>query len=272
MTDGGSSSWAMSGAVLFGIYMLAVGSLTFVVYARDKSAAERGLWRVRENTLHWWSLLGGWPGAYLAQRAFRHKTRKEAFQARYRLTVVFNCAVLAFLALCFSGFGRNAWPVAAELAGMVSGSPWPGWPAAAGALAGAASMFVVRVPVNGRICLALLAGGAVAVTAILGFHGAGVLAERAVAAAGRYPACLAGIVAGQCAAALLGLVPGKAAQRKREVERMSGKASFPRVPRERNPVARVLRGRARFRRQVAANGKRYLRRAKHPGRAAAEDA
>ena len=44
---------------------------------------------------------------------------------------------------------------------------------------------------------------------------------------------------------------------------MSKTGSFSRTPRLRNPVARALRGRARFRRHVASNGKRYPRRSKH---------
>ena len=116
---------------------------------------------------------------------------------------------------------------------MVPGSPWLSWPAAVGALAGAALMAVARVPGIGRICLVLLTGGAVAVPATLGFDGAGALAERAVAAAGRYPASLAGIVAGQCAAALIGLGPGIGLRREWEVERMGRKASFPRASRAR---------------------------------------
>ena len=41
---------------------------------------------------------------------------------------------------------------------------------------------------------------------------------------------------------------------------------FRKAPRPRNPVARALRGRGCFGRHVAANGKRYRRRAKHPER------
>ena len=97
MMDAAFPSWMLNGAALLGVYMLAVSALTVLVYAKDKSAAERGLWRVRESTLHLWSLLGGWPGAYVAQRALRHKTRKDAFLTRYRLTVAANCGVVALV-------------------------------------------------------------------------------------------------------------------------------------------------------------------------------
>jgi uncharacterized membrane protein YsdA (DUF1294 family) len=34
---------------------------------------------VSENTLHLLELVGGWPGALLAMKLFRHKTRKLSF-------------------------------------------------------------------------------------------------------------------------------------------------------------------------------------------------
>ena len=46
----------------------------------DKRSAETGRWRTPENTLHITELLGGWPGALVAQQVFRHKTRKVSFQ------------------------------------------------------------------------------------------------------------------------------------------------------------------------------------------------
>lgn len=59
---------------------LAVSAFAFFAYRSDKRRAEAGAWRVPEATLHLLSLLGGWPGALLAQRAYRHKTAKLSFQ------------------------------------------------------------------------------------------------------------------------------------------------------------------------------------------------
>ncbi len=67
----------------------------FVLYRTDKAAATRGAWRVSESTLHVVSLLGGWPGALLAQRVYHHKTRKQPFQRVFRITVVVHCLALA---------------------------------------------------------------------------------------------------------------------------------------------------------------------------------
>jgi uncharacterized membrane protein YsdA (DUF1294 family)/cold shock CspA family protein len=70
---------------------------TFVVYGLDKRAAGRGDQRTPENHLHLLSLVGGWPGALIAQQRFRHKTIKQPFQTIFWTTVVLNVAGLAWL-------------------------------------------------------------------------------------------------------------------------------------------------------------------------------
>lgn len=62
--------------------------LTFFAYRYDKRQAETTGWRVPETTLQGLALIGGWPGAFLAQRIFRHKTAKVSFQFTYWLIVV----------------------------------------------------------------------------------------------------------------------------------------------------------------------------------------
>lgn len=69
----------------------------FLMYAKDKSAAEGGKWRTTERTLHALSLLGGWPGAKIAQSFLRHKSQKLSFRITYWLTVTANCSVLYWL-------------------------------------------------------------------------------------------------------------------------------------------------------------------------------
>ncbi len=61
-----------------------------MVYWFDKNAAIQRTWRVKERTLHLLALLGGWPGAYAAQRILRHKTVKQPFQAIFCMCVVLN--------------------------------------------------------------------------------------------------------------------------------------------------------------------------------------
>lgn len=79
------------------LYLVA-SAVTFAVYARDKQAAVRGTRRTSERTLHWLALVGGWPGALLAQRLLRHKTRKPFFRTMLRLTIGMHVVLLAALA------------------------------------------------------------------------------------------------------------------------------------------------------------------------------
>jgi uncharacterized membrane protein YsdA (DUF1294 family) len=47
--------------------------------------------------LHLLAVMGGWPGAFLAQRLFHHKTEKRAFQCVFLLTVLANGACLLWM-------------------------------------------------------------------------------------------------------------------------------------------------------------------------------
>lgn len=81
--------------VLF-LYLVA-SMITFIIYAKDKSAARKGNWRTKENTLHLLALLGGWPGALIAQQKLRHKSQKTEFRFVFWVTVILNCGVYAWL-------------------------------------------------------------------------------------------------------------------------------------------------------------------------------
>ena len=74
---------------ILGLYVVA-SLVTFIWYAIDKSAARRGERRTPENTLHLLSLVGGWPGALVAQQQLRHKTKKQPFRIIFWATVVLN--------------------------------------------------------------------------------------------------------------------------------------------------------------------------------------
>jgi uncharacterized membrane protein YsdA (DUF1294 family)/cold shock CspA family protein len=73
---------------------LIVNATTFFAYWVDKHAARKRQWRTKEDTLHLFSLAGGWPAARLAQQVLRHKTVKPGFQAMYWLTVWVHLGVL----------------------------------------------------------------------------------------------------------------------------------------------------------------------------------
>lgn len=72
--------------------------VAYVMYGADKSAAAQGKWRTSESTLHTIALVGGWPGALIARRVFRHKTTKQPFRTFFWGTVIANCLALAWFA------------------------------------------------------------------------------------------------------------------------------------------------------------------------------
>ena len=82
--------------VILGFYLV-VSLLTFIVYARDKSAAQKGAWRTPENTLHLLSLIGGWPGALIAQQKLCHKSQKQPFRFIFWITLLVNCGAFIWL-------------------------------------------------------------------------------------------------------------------------------------------------------------------------------
>lgn len=82
--------------VVFAFYVGA-SLLTFIFYAADKWAALTDRWRVQESTLHMLSLVGGWPGALIAQQVLRHKTRKQPFRRIFFLLSALNLGGFIYL-------------------------------------------------------------------------------------------------------------------------------------------------------------------------------
>lgn len=81
--------------LVFIVYHLCcINIATFLAYGADKKAAEKGEWRIPELHLHALEFLGGWPGAYLAQKIFHHKTKKRSFQAMFWLMLVLECCAV----------------------------------------------------------------------------------------------------------------------------------------------------------------------------------
>ncbi|WP_339650114.1 DUF1294 domain-containing protein [Halopseudomonas pelagia] len=65
-----------------------VSLVSFFLYWSDKRAAEQSSQRTPEKVLHLSELLGGWPGALVAQQLLRHKTRKASYQQLCWLIIV----------------------------------------------------------------------------------------------------------------------------------------------------------------------------------------
>lgn len=82
--------------LVLGVYLVA-SAVALLIYELDKSAAKNRRWRVRESLLLLIGLVGGWPGALVAQKLLRHKSNKPAFQIAFRIGIAINCALLAFM-------------------------------------------------------------------------------------------------------------------------------------------------------------------------------
>jgi len=78
---------------------LGASVLCLVVYGIDKLAARGGHDRVPEAMLLSLGIVGGWPGAIVAQQVFRHKTVKRSFRVLFWLSVAANVAVFAWAAI-----------------------------------------------------------------------------------------------------------------------------------------------------------------------------
>lgn len=81
---------------VFALWALTSSICAFAMYF-DKRRAMSERWRVPEATLLGWAFLGGAAGGKLAQRLFRHKTRKQPFASKLNAMVVWNLVLYVFL-------------------------------------------------------------------------------------------------------------------------------------------------------------------------------
>jgi uncharacterized membrane protein YsdA (DUF1294 family)/cold shock CspA family protein len=93
----GISEGILNRSFLIVSFYLILSLVTFIVYALDKNAAQNDRWRTPEAKLHFLALIGGWPGALVAQQMLRHKSKKKEFRFVFWITVILNCSVSIFL-------------------------------------------------------------------------------------------------------------------------------------------------------------------------------
>ncbi len=82
--------------------LLAVNAWTILRFWQDKQRAMAGARRIPERDLLGLALIGGSPGALLARRLFRHKTRKEPFSTLLVSIVALQGGVSVGLAVAFA--------------------------------------------------------------------------------------------------------------------------------------------------------------------------
>lgn len=94
----------IAGGLLWGcIYAVVLSGITYLAYGWDKQQAREKQWRMPEARLHFMELIGGWPGAFLAQRRLRHKCSKVSYQ------FVFWLIVLAYQLAAFDSLQEWKW-------------------------------------------------------------------------------------------------------------------------------------------------------------------
>ena len=98
--------------------------VSYGLYFWDKRRARKGVWRISEKTLHLWELLGGWPGAFLAQRQLRHKSSKASYQVAFWLIVLTHNTLALDWQLDWR-ITRSVRDRLGKLAEIVPGSPAP---------------------------------------------------------------------------------------------------------------------------------------------------
>ena len=77
------------------IYFIFINLFTFFIMWLDKRKAKRGKWRIPENTLLIFVLLGGGIGGIAGMYIFRHKTQKMRFVIGFPLILI--CEILLIL-------------------------------------------------------------------------------------------------------------------------------------------------------------------------------
>lgn len=92
----------MSFPSLLILYLAGINLVTIAMFAWDKYSAIKGQWRIPEQTLLMLALVGGTPGAIIAQQRLRHKTRKQPFRAQLILIAGLHAVLLVALAIPYT--------------------------------------------------------------------------------------------------------------------------------------------------------------------------
>jgi len=85
--------------VVAAIYLI-MSLVTLVAFLWDKRAAAAGRRRTPESWLHMSELLGGWVGALIAMRLFRHKSSKvRYYMVTWAIAALHSAAWIAWFML-----------------------------------------------------------------------------------------------------------------------------------------------------------------------------
>lgn len=78
-------------------YLLAVNTLTFLLYGIDKYKAKKARWRISEATLLMMAVIGGSIGAWAGMRLWHHKTMHKKFKYGIPLIILLQVVLVFYL-------------------------------------------------------------------------------------------------------------------------------------------------------------------------------
>ena len=81
----------------FIIYLIVINIIGFYVMWSDKRKAQKGKWRIPENTLFLITALGGGIGTIAGMYTFRHKTKKLKFTIGLPAILILEIILLIYL-------------------------------------------------------------------------------------------------------------------------------------------------------------------------------
>ena len=83
------------------IYLVVINILGFLIMGLDKWKDKNGKWRIPENTLLLFTILGGGIGTISGMYIFRHKTKKAKFTVGMPAILVLEIALFIYLYITF---------------------------------------------------------------------------------------------------------------------------------------------------------------------------
>ncbi len=79
------------------VYLVVINLIASVITIIDKRRAVKHLWRISENCLLLFGLIGGALGSYLTMLTIRHKTKHPKFMVLLPLMILLHAVALFFL-------------------------------------------------------------------------------------------------------------------------------------------------------------------------------
>lgn len=82
---------------LFLYYIILVNTISFLLMYIDKQRAIKNMWRIKESTLFFLSIIGGSIGALMGINLFRHKTKHLKFTIGIPIIIILQLVFLFIL-------------------------------------------------------------------------------------------------------------------------------------------------------------------------------